>query len=952
MRLLLPLTVLLLAGARADPAAPDASGTPADGVEATPPPGPSPSPTEATDPAGAPRPDGGEPAPPAAEDVAPPPRAVVAPDDRTPDARRAPGTTLPEAPSAAPGRVPPHPRDPLAIGRERYAEGDLNGTVAALTPWLSSRRAPWGRARTAGHLLLGMAHYDLQNWNLASRHFYRVRRQDNHLSSFGAWYEALVDHRRGRHTVAVRECNQYREKWPGGPHADECLLLIGDAWAAHGNRGASVAAFNRYLEQHPDSPRREEIALATALAAARKDPARGIAALHELALDHSYPSTDLAVQAELAALRDAGQEGTALPDDPRSKMRRAWSLRRSGKFEAAWELFNELAALAAEDEVVQRWVQDNEDRFAWSTRNYDVYAGALAKDYAERSDPDIAWRIFVAWSRAGEWAKAAEWGRKGLDAHASHWRWRSAKDDMAWATMLAGEYEDAAERWGALAKRGGDFGRKAKFYHGFSLHRANRHEEAVEALGRLVDRKSAYNAPAHYWRSKALAALGKAEDAHNEAQLARVKDRDGWYVLLLDNQRMAGASVELPDPATLEPTHTFHGRWAGDPAPAPFDGARPERRTVAHTRLWPAAQAVLDTNATTEAALLTRPRTTPSGFSALTWDVVQASSGAPAPAPVLEPADALTTTGIELPEAYMACRWYDRDAAAKDFLRFTEAHKGIWPRLPAAYDLAMAGLYTDAARVLFGIYEEWRQAVQSPASTDPRDVQIRALNLTLSQWRPFLLLVRDHYHAARACWGLEKHANDEEERIAALRLGYPLVRPELVWQWARRFDVDPYLVYGIMRQESTYRNTALSPVGAIGLIQVMPSTGARVAALLGEHRYSPGDLEEPAINLRYGIFYLSRLLDRFDGNFPLAVASYNGGPHNVSRWYRPWSTGTAGSAIPLDAFVETIQYDETRDYVKRVSGHYARYVEIYEGSGASLLLPERPTLDDATVIDF
>ena len=50
--------------------------------------------------------------------------------------------------------------------------------------------------------------------------------------------------------------------------------------------------------------------------------------------------------------------------------------------------------------------------------------------------------------------------------------------------------------------------------------------------------------------------------------------------------------------------------------------------------------------------------------------------------------------------------------------------------------------------------------------------------------------------------------------------------------------------------------------------------------------------------------------------------------------------------------METIQYDETRDYVKRVSGHYARYVEIYEGSEASLLLPERPTLDDASVIDF
>ena len=870
----------------------------------------------------------------------PPLREVSAPPTPTPGEAFA-GSVLAAAPSAAPGRVPPRSDDPLAIGRERYAEADPAGTVAALTPWLEGRSAPWGRARTAGHLLLGMAHFDLENWNLASLHFYRVRRTGGPLASFGAWYEALVDHRRGRHTVAIRECKAYREKWPDGPHADECLLLIGDAWSAAGRRSAAIAAYGDYLERHPDSPRKEEIRLATALATARAAPARGIGQLHELALDHAYPSTDLAVQAELKTLAEAGHEGTAVPTDPSSLMRRTASLRRSGQYEAAWELFNQLAERGEAEPVIGRWVEDNEERYAWGTRNYDVFAGALAEDYAARPDPDVAWRIFVAWSRAGEWAKAAEWGRTGLEAHAGHWRWRSAKDDMAWATMLAGEYPEAAERWGELAKRGGAFGRKSAFYESFSLLRGGDAEGAVAGFTAMLERRSDLTAAAHYWRAQAHDALGDETAAANDRALARVHDDDGWYGLLLDN-------AEAP-PRSEVGWVDRGGRWGG-PQPAKLSQrTRPERQARIHAGLWPASQPVLETASSSRAALLApEPRT--QGWANLTWSALQTEPVA-APATVPRPA-ALPRAGLSLPDAYPSSRWYDRDTAAKDFLRFSEAYKGVWPRLPAAYDLAQAGLYTDAARVLFEIYEEWRVAEQAGGGASERQQQIQALELRLTHWRPYLLLTRDHYHAARACWGLEKYAENEPDRIAALRLGYPLVRPELVWQHSQRFSVDPYLVYGIMRQESTYRNAALSPVGAIGLIQVMPATGAKVAALLGEHRYSPGQLEDPTTNLRFGIYYFSRLLDRFDGVFPLAVASYNGGPHNVSRWYKPWHDAPDDARIPLDAFVETIQYDETRDYVKRVSGHYARYIAIYEGQQARVVLPPAPLGDDASVIDF
>jgi len=84
-------------------------------------------------------------------------------------------------------------------------------------------------------------------------------------------------------------------------------------------------------------------------------------------------------------------------------------------------------------------------------------------------------------------------------------------------------------------------------------------------------------------------------------------------------------------------------------------------------------------------------------------------------------------------------------------------------------------------------------------------------------------------------------------------------------------------------------------------------------------------------------------MERFDSVYPLAVASYNGGPHNVSRWMRQLR-----GEITLAEFVEMIPWEETRDYVKRV----ARYVHIYGPEGAALAIPPEPTGDDASVIDF
>jgi soluble lytic murein transglycosylase-like protein len=845
------------------------------------------------------------------------------------------GPVWDQAPSTTPGAIPVFSKDSLRIARERYLDGDLGGVISILGPWLSTSQGPKGRTRDAAQLLLGTVHMELEHWNLASSSFYNVRKSSGPLASYGAWFEALMDHKRGRHLVAVKECKAYRDQWPDGPQADECLLLIGDAYAAEGARSASLGSYQEYLQRNPDTPRDEEIRLAIALAELRSRPERGIQALHRLALHHKYPSTDLAVQRELEALAEQGLE-TAIPSDPRSLRSRCESLRRSGQLEDAWELFQELARMGEEDEEMAEWVEENEERFALGTRNYDVYATHLEEKYQGRPGGDLAWQIFRAWGRAGQWDKAMDWVAISERDHASNWRWRQGKTEIAWATMLAGSYSEAAERWMTLSKRRGSQGRTARFYAGFCQIQAGSLVEALETLEPITAKDTHWQVAAFYWRAQARESLADPEGAQEDRDQVRIRDQRGWYTLLLDEARAQAAQG-----AATGPLHD--GSWLGrsltelrrDPLPASESTTTDER--------WTQAAPLLDEVELGGNALLSPE---PGGdWSALSWDRLQQGSQVSHAPPALH--QDLPPIGLEIPDGYARSTWFNPVRAEEEFYRFAEANKTLWPDLPAARDLALAGLYAHAVRLVYPIYEEWRDVQKNGARGDARRQQIASLGLGLSNWRPILCVVRDHYHAALAFTGLHRHVESDEDRITALRLSYPVVFGRELYELGQLYDVDPLLVLAIMRQESTYRNKALSPVGAIGLIQVMPSTGARVARLLEEERYSPGDLEEPMVNLRYGTYYLSRLLERFDGRYPMAVASYNGGPHNLSRWYR----GKEGK-IAMDVLVEQIMYDETRDYVKKVSGHYARYVMLYGQPGSRVQVPLSPAGDDRTVIDF
>lgn len=142
---------------------------------------------------------------------------------------------------------------------------------------------------------------------------------------------------------------------------------------------------------------------------------------------------------------------------------------------------------------------------------------------------------------------------------------------------------------------------------------------------------------------------------------------------------------------------------------------------------------------------------------------------------------------------------------------------------------------------------------------------------------------------------------------------YPRPHQEFVTDSSDKFKVPQNLVYSIMRAESFYSKTAMSGVGARGLLQLMPFTASQVSGLLGqEEGIRPEQLFEPGTNIQLGVRYLNRLLKTFSGDKILAIAAYNAGPHRAEWWVSQFGT------LRQDEFIEHILFMETRKYVKKV----------------------------------
>ncbi len=210
------------------------------------------------------------------------------------------------------------------------------------------------------------------------------------------------------------------------------------------------------------------------------------------------------------------------------------------------------------------------------------------------------------------------------------------------------------------------------------------------------------------------------------------------------------------------------------------------------------------------------------------------------------------------------------------------------PSITRAYELYRLGFILDARR-------EWRHGLKT---MDRRQLQLAAVLASRWGW----------YDRAILTVAQGKHYSD-------LDIRFPMAFQDQVMSSARRYQIDPAWVYGVVRQESAFMADARSSAGAMGLMQLMPRTAKLTARMLKMPMRGTNELFKADKNIRLGSGYLKQMLDQNNGHQILATASYNAGPHRVKKWM------PRDNDMPADLWVEIIPFKETRRYVKNVMAY-------------------------------
>jgi soluble lytic murein transglycosylase len=233
------------------------------------------------------------------------------------------------------------------------------------------------------------------------------------------------------------------------------------------------------------------------------------------------------------------------------------------------------------------------------------------------------------------------------------------------------------------------------------------------------------------------------------------------------------------------------------------------------------------------------------------------------------------------------------------------------PRMIRGRELMIVGASTTA----YGAAENEFEALRKAYQDDPlsmyqlaiyfRDEGLYSLSIT-----------------AAAALITDAGVDDSQVPAYIERLRYPIYYKDLVLPACAEYNLDPLLIFALIRQESLFEGFATSYAAAQGLMQIIPDTGQWIAQQLSWPNYQNSDVYRPYINVQFGTFYLRWILDQVDDLSYVALAGYNGGPGNAAQWL-----GISGP--DLDLFVQTISLDETRTYVRRIYEQYSIYRTLY-----------------------
>ncbi len=923
------------------------------------------------------------------------------------------GRSTAAVPTTPPGALPPAEsmaRGTVNAAGDRLAAGDRASARRAALASLKNEGAS-ALAKARARYIAGRIHHEEGQDSQALAFLDKVVESRTPLAAYAAWDAASIDFSARRFSSAIHRCTRYLEEWNDPPFAVQCGLLIGDAYAEWGKADEAVAAFRTFQENHPGEDEGERIALSIARAfevAGRN--ARAARAYQNLVDEHAYHTTRVAAEAGLNRLKEKGV--TPPPPTDAELFARARTARNCCSWNESQELFDGLLNRYQDQprSALGKQLMDARRTFWWRNRRFRTLAeDAIQRFQGERdrkvASKELRW-VVRAYTKSGDWEEAIRWGKVARSNYHDLPEWEAVNEYLALLEISAGRYIDARSSWLAFGDDVPEKRSDARWFAAYCTYRAGELSRAVQAFTALIAEEASLATAALYFRGRAYALLGQVSNAEGDWNSVLLRSPDGYYGALVKSARrresgevkagfardgrwpkvaVDGVSLTRPDaPPRLgvpDREDTGVGCWRGSASPLP---PRPQSsRFDAEGRPVGEGGSLL-ASLSGHSAL---------GFLALTApgpSLARPGQSAPSPSPGSSGTapPPLTTVAsrdptrrppapFPVPALARASGFHDVEEGRALLDVLSDEYWDVWPKMPLARDLAAAGFRTEATTLVASVRNEARElngnaslkraarrgrgggparpwvappsgkADPEPLTGDKRWARISRLGFSSADWRNLSAYLGDANGLVTSLSVSKLAGIPRADPVAgaAWRLAYPPAHAAAVWEHSEAEGVDPLLVLSLMRQESTYNQRARSPVGALGLLQVMPTTGARIASLTHFTPFDRDRLWEPSVNVRFGIWYIGQLLRRFDGAFPLAVASYNGGPHNIGRWL--------GNKVgmPMDEFVEEIAFPESRNYVKKVVGHYQMYVSIYAPQ-AYVQLPANTPPDRPEVIDF
>jgi len=775
----------------------------------------------------------------------------------------------------------------FAVGLERVSEATRRSLESNARADAEALRAlgAWGTGLAV--IRSGLTAFDLGDFRRAYADLERPEVAHTQLADVALFFSAEARFRLGDAEGAAAALAAHAQAYPESPWRFRVEFRRCDVDLALGRTAAAIRQLASLLAKYPEYPGRAGARLALADALTRQGrAAEAVAHLRRaVALDPGDPFSDEA-QARLVAL-DEGASAHALP--PRERLEAGADLRRRKYYGEAIELFDALIVDGQAGAEIHRDAEWLRARTLWDSERFPEALAAfehIERESAAQGDAGRArratrWRGY-ALERLGrtDEAAAALAAASGNPSRPPV----GVVEDIAWVYFRAAQYAKARTWFERLAGTRSDDASKLPWLRAWFAWRLGDTRGALAAFERLARAAKPGNERARYWLGRVRAEAGDAAGARAVWEEVVAGSPLGYYghQARLRLEELGGAeppaAPSIPESAAELPLAS----------PLASDALLSVARS--HGNSVPELRRAL------ELALVGR-----SDLAAI---------------PLRAVSDELRAFADARPRGRALKSW-----------RFS-------PR-PFLDNRAQ------------GQTGEWGRALAEVGSARPDPTRGPALASGMTAIRaalgPAFEAVGDAHYARRHGAGRGKlpfPPNAPENRAAWARR-FPRAFAEPLEQAATRYGVDPLLLWAFMTVESSYNPRAISRSNARGLMQVMPQTGGLIADRMALRGFSPALLFEPAVVLEMAAWYVQQLLHKFDGQVPLAIASYNAGPHRMASWLG------AKAHLPLDVLIEEIPYDEAREYTKKVLRFWALYRRIYRGEARfELSNTLKPTVRD------